>query len=274
MTRDDHRWAQGTRAHYEDAAYYDRAYARRKDDVEFYVKLARRVGGPVLELGAGTGRVSCEIARAGVDIVAVDQMAPMIARGKERVAALPRAARPRVRFVRGDVRSVRVAKGRGAFRLVIAPFNVFMHLYTRRDVERALETVRFHLARGGTFAFDVLMPSMASLARDPARMYRSRPILRPDAERYNYTETFQYDPVRQVQLVTMAFQQQHDRKKLIVTPLAHRQFFPAELEALLHYNGFSIKRTYGDFTGSPLHADSESQVILGTLSIPKTSTTT
>ena len=39
-----------------------------------------------------------------------------------------------------------------------------------------------------------------------------------------------------------------------MTPLAHRQFFPQEWEALLHYNGFEVERVEGDFHGGPLDA--------------------
>jgi hypothetical protein len=46
-----------------------------------------------------------------------------------------------------------------------------------------------------------------------------------------------------------------------MTPLAHRQFFPRELEALLHYNGFVIEKELGDFEGKPTH-DSRMLVIV------------
>ena len=61
----------GTREHYDDAAYYDHAYKRRRDDVDFYRGTARRLGGPVLELGVGTGRVALELARDGHTVVGV-----------------------------------------------------------------------------------------------------------------------------------------------------------------------------------------------------------
>ena len=41
-----------------------------------------------------------------------------------------------------------------------------------------------------------------------------------------------------------------------MTPLAHRQFYPQELEALLHYNGFTITEQYGDFFHAPPAKDS------------------
>jgi SAM-dependent methyltransferase len=251
---------EGTEAHYRDARYYDHAYARRKEDVAFYANLARRCPGPVLELGVGTGRVAIACARAGANLVGVDRMPEMLARAKERLAALPAPVRTRIALIRGDLRTVRLGR---RFPLVISPFNVFMHLYHRDDIERALATVRAHLAPGGRFAFDVMLPQPAALARDPARVYKSRPVYNPsDGHKHAYYETFQYDPIRQVQLVTMAFQDLTDRKRTTITPLAHRQFFPKELDALLHYNGFRIEARFGDFQRGPLRGDSESQVVI------------
>jgi SAM-dependent methyltransferase len=250
----------GTTAHYEDAAYYDQAYRRRRDDVAFYVDLATRARGPVLELGAGTGRVALAVARRGVSLVAVDLVPAMLARLRARLAREPAAVRARVTLRRGDLRRVRVGR---RFPLVIAPFNVFMHLYDRRDVELALRTVLAHLAPGGRFVFDVLVPDPGALARDPARVYRLGYLRHPrDGRRYRYGESFDYDPVRQIQHVTFCFDDPLDDARSFVTPLTHRQFFPAELEALLHYNGLRVVERFGDFSGGPLDAASESQILV------------
>jgi SAM-dependent methyltransferase len=149
---------------------------------------------------------------------------------------------------------------------VISPFNVFMHLYERRDVERALATCRAHLAPRGRLVFDVLLPDLRALARDPDRFYKGRPILDATTRRrYAYSEAFEYDAIAQTQMVTSAFRDLEDPRQTFVRPLAHRQFFPAELEALLHYNGFAIEARYGDFLRGPLEAWSESQVIVAKL---------
>ncbi len=244
----------GAEAHYEDALYYDQVYRRRREDVEFYADLAERNRGPVLELGAGTGRVSFAIAERGVEVVAVDRMKPMLDRAKARLAATSPAIRERVSLVRGDLRKLRLSR---KFPLVIAPFNVFMHLYTRQDVEGALATVRAHLRPKGQFVFDVLMPDLRALVRDPERYYPSRPIKNPsDGQRYAYGELFHYDAVSQVQLVSMVFTGKTAPFK--VSPLTQRQFFPAELDALLHYNGFEVLERYGEFDRSPLESESDS----------------
>ena len=202
----------------------------------------------------------------GLSVILAGRFQPLdveepIGRGEEaRLAKRPARVRERVAFRRGDLRALRLKR---RFPLVIAPFNVFMHLYTRRDVERALATVKRHLRRGGRFAFDVRMPDARELARDPERVYKAGKVTRPETgRRYHYRERFAYDPVDQIQTIEMAFVGDGDPLDFHLTPLTHRQFYPAELEALLHYNGFTLLERWGDFERGPLDEASESQVLL------------
>jgi SAM-dependent methyltransferase len=110
----------GSREHYADAALYDYEYRRRRADVTFYRELAKRRGGPILDLGAGSGRVTIALARDGHDVTAVDRSPGMLAKLRERVAALPAAVAGRVEIVAGDLCTFAVT---GKFPLVIAAFN-------------------------------------------------------------------------------------------------------------------------------------------------------
>ncbi|NOY92345.1 MAG: class I SAM-dependent methyltransferase [Deltaproteobacteria bacterium] len=251
---------EGTRAHYRDAAQYDRTYARRREDIDFYARLAEERGGCVLELGVGSGRVAVAMAERGVEVVGVDLMPSMLERAQLRLDKAPPAVRDRVTLLRGDLRKLRLDR---RFSLVVAPFNVFMHLYTRKDIERALSTVKAHLRPRGRLAFDVLMPSPHDLARDPNHVYKLGSYTRAkDGRRYRYRENFRYDAARQVQLVTMAWVADGHDGAPESSLLAHRQFFPAELEALLHYNGLRVERHEGGFEGETLDDESESQVVV------------
>ena len=168
-----------------------------------------------------------------------------------------------VELVQGDFREVRLER---RFPLVIAPFNALQHCYSREDVEQTLATVKAHLAPGAPFAFDVLLPEPYSLARDPSRFYKSRPIVYPgDKRRYDYAEAFDYDHDRQVQITTIRLTSQDAPRKRIVDRLSQRQFFPRELEALLHYNGFDVERHDGGFDGEKIDEESESQVVVARL---------
>lgn len=249
----------GTEAHYIDAELYDRNYKRRRYDVRFYESIADEVGGPILELGAGSGRVTLALARRGHDVVAVDRMGPMLDRLRQALAKERAEVRARVKVVRGDLLSLRRKE---RFKLVIAPFNVFMHLYSRRDVERAFATCRVHLAPKGRLVFDVLMPELRAFVRDPMRMYVSRPITDARGRKWNYAEQFHYDDETQIQMVTAVLSAVDDPTEVRILPLAHRQFFPQELEALLHYHGFDVVNRWGDFERGPIRSGCESQVMV------------
>lgn len=248
----------GSSAHYDDAAYYAKTYADRTDDVRFYVALAKRARGPVLEIGAGNGRITLAMARAGVRVVAVDLSAPMLADLRARLAREPPRVRARVRVVRADMRRLRLDE---RFGLVICPFNTILHLYERRDFERFFARVREHLAPRGRFVFDASLPAPADLARDPARLYRAPALKHPTTgETVRYAERFDYDHLRQVLFVTIEMTPTHDASRAFVTPLSHRQLFPQELLALLHYNGLAVTSVEGDFEGEAPSATSDSLV--------------
>ena len=250
----------GSRAHYEDPAHYTATYAGRIEDAAYYVVLARRIGGPVLEYGIGNGRVALPIARHGIDVVGVDASRAMLRDLAVRLEREPVEVQRRVGPVYGDMRRKRL---RRRFPLVICPFNGALHLYTRKDVESFLARVREHLAPGGTFAMDLSMPQPADLARDPQKPYgapRFRHAGKNEVVRYR--EHFDYDPWRQVLFVSMYFTPNGDEARTWMTPLAHRQFFPSEWEALLHYNGFRVTSIYGDFAEGPRTRESDVMVWL------------
>ena len=73
------------------APFYDweNAQTLGRRDVAFWRRVAGGVGGPVLELGCGTGRVSLPLARAGVNLVGIDRSAPMLDHARRRITKSP-----------------------------------------------------------------------------------------------------------------------------------------------------------------------------------------
>jgi SAM-dependent methyltransferase len=247
----------GALAHYTDPAYYTKTYGNRRADVDYYVKLARRAKGPVFEYGMGNGRVSLAMARAGVEVEGVDLSKTMLDDLAARLALEPPKVRARVRAHHGDMRSFRV---RRRFPLVIAPFNAVLHLYERKDFEAFLAGVLSHLEPQGRFVFDFSVPQPGDLARDPARWFGAPRIRHPaTGELVKYDERFDYDPFRQLLLITTRFSPEHGRPWTI--PLTHRQLFPQEVEALLHYNGFGELELTADFVDQPADRFTDSCVV-------------
>ena len=263
MMDDSILWRAGTVAHYVDAAYYDQAYRRRSHDKAYYAACAT---GRVLELGAGTGRITLAVADAlsrqetAGHIVGVESMGTMLERAESRLAKQPKRVRERVTFADGDFRTLALGE---TFDQVIAPFNALMHLYTAEEFEATLDVVRKHLKPNGLLRFDVLLPDPAALSRDPSRIYKGKKVTLPSTGlRYHYGERFSYDPKTQVQMIEMIFTGVADACDMHVIPLAHRQFFPAELCSLLRHSGFEVIAHEGDFDGGPLDANAESQLIV------------
>jgi SAM-dependent methyltransferase len=207
----------------------------------------------------GNGRLALPAARAGAAVTGVDHSRPMLEDFKRRLAMEPVPVRRRVTLRRGDMRKVRLGR---RFALVTCPFNAFLHLYERVDVERFLARVREHLAPRGAFVFDVSNPNAHELVRDPNRAYFCPRFRYPrTGEMVRYTERFDYDQARQILFVTMEFLPRGREHESWVTPLAHRQFFPRELEALLHYNGFAIEDVWGDYKRTQFDRYSEIMLI-------------
>lgn len=250
----------GAREHYSDAAYYALAYRKRTEDVAFYERLVAELRpANVLECGAGNGRITLPLARAGVAVTALDASAAMLDDLRARVQREPKDVAAKVRTVHGDMRARRF---RQKFALVMAPFNTVLHLYTRNDFEQFLACARANLAEGGALVFDYSLPRVADLALDPERWFRGPRFRHPThGGMVGYAERFHYAPITQVLSTWMEFSPV-DGSPAWQTRLTHRQYFPQEIMALLHYNGFVEQRWTADFADKPLSAQSDVAVVV------------
>jgi SAM-dependent methyltransferase len=234
--------------------------------VTFYRELARRrLGGPgrILELGCGSGRITVPLARDGHQVVAMDRSQPMLDRLRARVAALPAAAAARITPALGDLRSFEVPGELPGFPLVIAAFNVLEHLYTRGEVDACLRRVAAHLAPGGAFVFDVQLPDLAWLLRDPGKRWARTRFTDPTTQRpMLYSTNHDYDPISQIALIRLFYDPADGAGPGRVVQLSQRKFFPAELEALVSHAGMRVIERFGDFSFGPLGPAAESQVLV------------
>jgi SAM-dependent methyltransferase len=121
------------------------------EDVAFYLEEARRAGGPVVELGIGTGRIAIPIAADGIRVIGVDSSPGMldVCRRRAKLAGVELDLRL------GDLREPRVDE---RVPLVICPFRSLLHLQTDADRRRALTAARELLLPGGRLVFDVFAP--------------------------------------------------------------------------------------------------------------------
>jgi SAM-dependent methyltransferase len=150
------------------ARLYDPWSVSVVEDVDFYVDEAVRSGGPVLELGVGTGRIAVPVARAGVRIVGVDSSEGMLAVARESAAR----AGVELDLRHGDLRDPPVDE---QFALVLLPFRTLLHMRTDADRRAALAAVRARLPEGGRFVFDVFTPGADDIAETHGRWLEREP---------------------------------------------------------------------------------------------------
>jgi SAM-dependent methyltransferase len=150
------------------ARLYDPWSVSVVEDVEFYVAEAVRSGGPVLELGVGTGRIAVPTARAGVRVVGVDSSEGMLAVAREQAEL----AGVELDLRLGDMRDPPVDE---QFALVVIPFRTLLHMQTDDDRRAALAAVRARLVDGGRFVFDVFTPGADDIAETHGRWIEREP---------------------------------------------------------------------------------------------------
>jgi SAM-dependent methyltransferase len=235
---------------YQDPVIYDLENTEL-DDVPFYLSLAQEVNGPVLELGCGTGRVTIPLAKEGINITGLDIVPGMLARAKEKAGKLP------IKWVEGDTRNFQLGR---QFDLIYTAGSIFQHLVKRSEQEMLLACVYEHLTPEGLFAVDLLYPSQGRMEDSEEKEW-----FRYENEKgqtVRVTGTDKYDPVSQIKHETAFRHWQDENGQEIVKQARYalRIIFPQEMEALLHYNGFSILHCYGDFDKSSITAESQRMI--------------
>ncbi|MBX3481946.1 class I SAM-dependent methyltransferase [Phenylobacterium sp.] len=155
------------------AAFYDRVTAADPTlvgDEQVYAGLAPPEGA-ILELGAGTGRLTAALAARGHDVTGVDISPAMLAQGRARIEALAPGVRARAQLVRGDMTALDLKR---AFDLVICPFFTLAHVPGGAAWRNTFATAARHLGPGGLAAFHLPKPDIMRL---PGPADPSRPVM-------------------------------------------------------------------------------------------------
>ncbi len=246
------------------AEFYDHVTVYRdRPDVAFYVEAARESGGPVLEIGCGTGRVLLPTARAGIDIVGVDQSPAMLALCRRDLANAPAEVQQRVELREGDMRAFDIGR---LFTLVTIPFRPFQHLVTVEEQLACLGCIRRHLTSGGRLILDLFNPSLEALTQptgiesDPESEF-TMPDGRQVARRYRIISRDRANQVNQVELY-YDVTQPDGRTERLIHGFPMRYLFRFEAEHLLARAGFSVQHVYSGYGKEPFGSVYPGELIL------------
>ena len=224
-----------------------------RPDVPFFVEAASAGGGPVLEVGCGTGRILIPTARAGITITGLDLSPHMLAICRQNLLDEPPEVQGRVDLVEADMRTFDLGR---RFSLVTLPFRPFQHLTTVEDQLACLETLHRHLEPDGRLILDLFNPSLEALTRDNIGEETEDlpPFTMPDGRRVTrWSKIVSRDPFNQVIQVELIYYVTHPdgRKERLVHAFPMRYLFRFEAEHLLVRSGFTIEHLYGDYKKNP-----------------------
>ena len=151
------------------ARLYDLDLVEDPGDLDLYLALASRTGDPILELAAGTGRLTVPLAEAGHRVTAVDVDPAMLARARDRAGEAGHVVRDRIELVEADLLGLALPSA-GTFRLAFIALNSLFLLASRTAQRDAFATMARHLAPGGLAVADVWLPDADDLARFDGRL--------------------------------------------------------------------------------------------------------
>jgi len=229
----------------QDEGYYD--------DYPLTEQWARSLGGPLLDLACGTGRMALRMAELGYQVTGVDITPEMIGWARQKAAKQGVS----IEWVVADARTFHLQK---QFSFIYILENVFQFFLTRADQEALLARVREHLLPEGCFLFETRNPTPRNLLE--GRRPEPQKFTLPDGGHLVITEQHYYDPMTQIQHYTYhhTFLQPEGKPGEKTVRTALRYVYPQEMEALLFYNGFQIRACYGNWQQEPLTAASRSMI--------------
>jgi SAM-dependent methyltransferase len=225
------------------ADVYDQWEILPTDTDEAVAFLADRAGGgPVLELGIGTGRIALPLAARGLEVQGIDASERMV----QRLRAKPGGADIPVTL--GDFVDVDVP---GSFALVLVVFNTFFGLLSQDDQVRCFARVAERLSPGGAFVLQAFVPD---LDRYQQRQNTSTRLLGVDEV---HLEASLHDPVEQ------RVRSQHvilDERGIRFYPVQIRYAWPSELDLMARLAGLRLAERWSGWRGEPFTAASTSHV--------------
>jgi len=232
-----------------DPANYDLEQAPLSlERIEFWKRMAAQFGGPVLDLGCGTGLVAIPVAAMGLSVTGVDLAAPMLAHAQ----AKAERADVDVHWVEADVLALALPR---RFGLVILTGNAFQAFLTTADQRALLAVVRRHLAPEGVFGFETRNPAGHDLGDEPEGPVEID-YVDVQGRRVLLTSSQRWDAAAQVVHWTTLrrWTDADGAPQVRTTHIACRFTSPDEIEDLLDDAGFEIVAQYGDWNFAPFRA--------------------
>jgi SAM-dependent methyltransferase len=235
-------------------------------DIDFYRRLAGETGGPILDVGCGTGRVTFALAADGHEVVGIDLSAPMLRLAEQRREALSADVATRLSFHQGDMATLDL--GRRDFALIVAPSRVFQFALTTDAQRQALAALRSHLRPDARLVLDLFDPLLDHVVPSAKANGRGGEVVHPTTgNRVTWEVTGRWpDPARQLIVedwTATEIDASGDVLRTDTERLTLRWSLRSEMRLLFELGDLNVVADYGDFRGGPPAYGGEQVWVLG-----------
>jgi SAM-dependent methyltransferase len=254
----DQQPASGLPSIFDDGDVYDLVGNDVAYGLDFYVALAREASGPVLDIACGTGRILLPCMQAGVDIEGLDLFEPMLKTLRTKAALLGLAPR----LHQADMSDFSLPR---RYRLIMIPFNAFIHNMTQEAQIRCLHLCCEHLLPGGKLTFDTFFPTLEIIGAPASTRVLEGEFPHPQTGlpiRLYDTRTF--DRVAQVQhsINEIELLAADGRVETVHrSEVSSRYIYKQEMALLLRIAGFARWEICGGLDGRPLLSENDGMVV-------------
>jgi SAM-dependent methyltransferase len=222
-------------------------------DIDFYRRLAGETGGPILDVGCGSGRVAAPLATDGHEVVGVDRSAAMLRLAEQRREALEAEAATRLSFHQADMATLDLGRD---FALIVTPYRVFQFALNSHAQRTALIALRRHLRPDGRLVLDLFDPLFDRVVEGIDAPRRGGELTRPTTGNRVTWEVTARDPEPARQLIVEDWTYREiDRSGEVLRTdterLTMRWSTGSEMRLLFELTGLEIVAEYGDFRGGP-----------------------
>ncbi len=244
------------------AKWYDIFYtAADPGDIEFYHGLCTASGGPILEIGVGTGRIALPLAQQGFEVVGIDLYEPMLKVAQQNalnVAPLSGS----LSLIQADMRNFVLKR---QFPVVTIPARTLLLATSEEEQVQTLCCAAQHLASDGTMAFNLFYPDPEMLADDPEEEFLLEVVEKPDGGRYVLTAKNRFDLESQLNHGLQIAEELDSAGEVIRREelgVVVRYLYPEQVTALCNKVGLEVIEMWGDFEGSEVDEFSDEIVVI------------
>ena len=247
------------------AERYDIFYETAPEgELEFYLNAIDKHGGPVLEIGVGTGRIAIPAAEKGHCITGVDLHLPMLEKARQKLAKSSVTENGgSLELIQADMTTLDL--GDRKFATVIIPSNTLALALDSQLQSAAIQRVAAHMDDDGVFLFNIFYPSPDMIFDDSEDEFLLGIVDRSeDGLRHVLTGINRFDNRNQINYCTQTI----ETLSLNNGITKEREELSVEMRYLHHHQvmkmlapaGLNAVQIYGDFNGSPLTEESEDMV--------------